>query len=644
MECDSILQKIQQDREDHSVIDLYRYNGLMQAIDFFSNRLSFEQIISSAFEFVNELLTVSKSVMYIFDGNEFIPAEKKGLEDEPARLPSTKKLETFAVFCGAVLYDNAKLEEYFDRDFIKTHQVHIMVPLITETALEGFILLSEKSGGAFVPDDAVICDALMRIFTSALDNHRRLVMLQQTNSELDEKIFNLFAINESSKNLLAQHDMEALYTLSLDVFSELTQSSQTSFFLYDEGSEKYMLKAYKDIQYSRVDRESVSLALNRDKPIKATRFLIDTGNPSDVDYFNGLFDEGTDILSFAKPLYIVLLLKGSEILGLVTLGRTVSGSPYKSGIFELVESLASYTYIAISNAILLDRLDQHKKLLEEKLDRLMSLNRLMKNVNSAEKMETLQELILRTMEVSFGVEKVAFALFQPGDQSLVVSCCAGMTVDNRSIVMNERLEKLYKGGIVLETNEQEVYHYIGREMEMAIGEKSGFLAVPVILEKYELQLMGALLIFKMRSGLLSDEENLVVMETIANLAAPLLANFMKLEYERKALTVNHRETFLRELKRQTADCLILDTPLEVIHIKTHFPLFAQNALSEIMEKEFEFVYPVDHNHILIIVVSDFNYYRHKAMEAAEEYGAETQVYTLGRDFTDVESFTAQFQR
>jgi len=357
MEYDSILQKIQQDREDHSVTDLYRYNVLMEAIDFFSNRLSFEQIVSSAFEFVNELLTVSKSVMYILNGKDYAPAEKKGLEDEPARVACTAKLESFAVFCGAVLNDRAKMEEYFSHDFLEACKVQIMIPLIAETTLQGFILLVEKSGGPFAADDTVICDTLMHIFTSALENHNRLVKLQQANNELDEKIFNLFAINESSKILLAEHDMEVLYGLALDVFSELTQSSHTSFFLFDEGAEKYMLKAYKDIYHLKAGKETVCLTLNRDNPINPGKMLIDTGNPSDVEYFNSLFMEGVEALSFSQLLYIVLLLKGSEVLGLVTLGATVSGSPYKSGIFELVESLASYTYIAISNAILLDRLD-----------------------------------------------------------------------------------------------------------------------------------------------------------------------------------------------------------------------------------------------------------------------------------------------
>ena len=65
-----------------------------------------------------------------------------------------------------------------------------------------------------------------------------------------------------------------------------------------------------------------------------------------------------------------------KILGFVTLGRTVTEA-HKSA-FELVDSLASYTYIALSNAILIEFINNQKKLLQEKLDRLIKLNRLSK--------------------------------------------------------------------------------------------------------------------------------------------------------------------------------------------------------------------------------------------------------------------------
>lgn len=644
MEYDKILSKIQHDLEDHSVIDLYRYNGLMQAIDFFSNRLSFEQIVESAFEFVNELLTVSKSVMYLLDGNDYAVMMKKGISDELTRIPSTQKLQTFAVFCGSVITEREKLLEYFDHTFVDFYKAKIMIPLTMETTLEGFILLSEKNGGSFVSDDTVICDALMRIFTSALENYRRLLKLQQTNGELDEKIFNLFAINESSKLLLAEHDLEVLHALSVDVFSELTQSSRTSFFLFDGGAEKYTLKAYKDIYLSKVSPESISLTPRQNQRVKRTKFLIDTENPEDVEYFNGLFTEGVESLTFAQPIYIVLLLKDSEILGFVTLGTTITGSPYKSSIFELVESLASYTYIAISNAILLTKVNDQKKLLQEKLNRLMSLNKLMKNVNSADDRETLQELIIRTLEVSFGVEKGAFALYRPESQGFEICCVTGIPMYHGSLPLSTPWEKLKDGGIVLETNEEEVYHYIGREWNEAIGEKPGLLAVPIVVEKYEVKLLGVLLIFKMREGFLSDEENLVVMETIANLSAPLLQNFMKLEYERDALAVNHKEVFLRELKRQTEECAALNVPLEVFHIETQFPLFTQNSLAQALQEELELTYPVDHNHIFSIVLSDFEYFRHRVMEAVQMHEGKMTIYVLHKDFSGFDDFISRFQR
>jgi hypothetical protein len=53
------------------------------------------------------------------------------------------------------------------------------------------------------------------------------------------------------------------------------------------------------------------------------RNLIDVNNPSDVEYFNRLFTEGIDSLAFCKPLYIILLVKHTEILGFVTLGKTI---------------------------------------------------------------------------------------------------------------------------------------------------------------------------------------------------------------------------------------------------------------------------------------------------------------------------------
>ena len=56
MKYQSILQRLEDEKKDEILsAKLYRYTGLMQAIEYFSQKLVFEQIIEAAFDFINEL-------------------------------------------------------------------------------------------------------------------------------------------------------------------------------------------------------------------------------------------------------------------------------------------------------------------------------------------------------------------------------------------------------------------------------------------------------------------------------------------------------------------------------------------------------------------------------------------------------------
>ena len=72
MHYEDILRKIEQENRDGSLIDIYRYNGLIEAIQFFANRLTMEQITDAAYDFVNELLTVEKSAMYLLEAEKYV--------------------------------------------------------------------------------------------------------------------------------------------------------------------------------------------------------------------------------------------------------------------------------------------------------------------------------------------------------------------------------------------------------------------------------------------------------------------------------------------------------------------------------------------------------------------------------------------
>jgi hypothetical protein len=212
----------------------------------------------------------------------------------------------------------------------------------------------------------------------------RLESCRVNNRELDEKIFNLFAINQSAKAMLTEHRLEELYSLAVDVFSELTQSAYTGFFLFDDPSEKYTLKAYRDVFHANT-LNKLSFTLNEETPVNTLKQIADLSVDADIAYFESLYLEGIAPLEMVNARYVVFIYgKQGKVLGFVTLGETVSGALYKKSAFELVDSLASYTYIALSNAMLLKVVNDQKELLQLKLDRLMTLNTLMKNINSAD--------------------------------------------------------------------------------------------------------------------------------------------------------------------------------------------------------------------------------------------------------------------
>lgn len=131
----------------------------------------------------------------------------------------------------------------------------------------------------------------------------------------------------------------------------------------------------------------------------------------DYQLFMDSFQNSEAVIKNLRPLYIVLLIKNKVLLGFVTLGKKVTDKPYNKGIFELIESLASSTYIAVSNAKYFKETNEQKLLLQKKFNRLVSLNNLMKNINSAATTEELANLTLSTLNISFGIKSGIFALY-----------------------------------------------------------------------------------------------------------------------------------------------------------------------------------------------------------------------------------------
>jgi len=246
MEYGEILKQVEEQKKEKKLAGkIFRYSGLILAVDYFSQRLNSDQILFAVFDFINELLTLESSSLYCLRDGSYQLVREKGRSIGVKTIRRSKKLDDLAVFHGGLLKDRNTILRYFDEDIFANCNIEIIVPVTADDRLEGFMLIPGRISGSFDEDDLIICEVLMNLCNSAMRNYNSYTELRAINQSLDEKIFNLFAINQSSKALLSQLDLDSLYSLAIGVFSELTQSSATGFVLYDEKSEKYVLRSYR---------------------------------------------------------------------------------------------------------------------------------------------------------------------------------------------------------------------------------------------------------------------------------------------------------------------------------------------------------------------------------------------------------------
>ena len=309
MEYGDILRQVEEQKKEKKLSGkIFRYAGLVLAVDYFSQKLTSDQIMIAAFDFVNELLTLDSSSLYCIRDDRYELVREKGRSTGIQTIDRSKKLNDLAVFHGGLLKDRASIHKYFDESIPDSCNIEIIVPIAIDGVLEGFLMIPGKNSGSFDEDDLIICEVLMNLCNSAMRNYKSYNELRAINESLDEKIFNLFAINQSSKALLSQLDLDSLYSLAVDVFSELTQSSATGFVLFDEKSEKYVLRSCRFV-LENVESPDIVLEMRDDALIDPNRIIIDVSDSSDTQYFCSIFKDGLGLLSPLKARYIILLNK-----------------------------------------------------------------------------------------------------------------------------------------------------------------------------------------------------------------------------------------------------------------------------------------------------------------------------------------------
>ena len=631
MSYKDILTNIKsQEQNYHTNQKLYRYTGLIQAIEFFSQRFDVHEIIDYAYDFINELLMPEKAAVWqLKDGNYRLVCNK-GYKGE-INFPYNATFDQIVYFHAGLLTKEV-VENYFPKEFIEAYTFDFVIPLVMDKSFFGFIIVQKSNETSFSAEDEIIASALMQLFSISLTNFMRFRDLETIQAKLDEKVFNLFAINQSTKALLSELSLDGLYDLSISVFSELTQSSFTTFFIKDPISENYELKSYRDVS-GRKKLPSLTLYEKKEEQYPYN-VVVDKANEEEYNAFLQLFHNAREVLQELEIEYIVLLKKGDELVGFVTLGKKVNDASYEKGIFELIESLASSTLIAINNAIYIQEIQEKKELINRKLNELMNLNMLMKNMNSAKTLQQVVDLVMTTLNVTFHIDMGFFAQYKEEQFELVDSI--GMSKEHPSITMIEPLEPLLDGSNIILYESDHIQDIFPEELIKQFQlDCSGGLLFPVYMEELDIELLGVLVILSTRKKQLITEENLISLEAIANHIAPVIYQIGKMERIKRNYQLDYTKLFIQELENQLREAQDFSLDLYVLHIYHKKTLRFESEDFDAWIEDFHHTYKIDHRNLLMITNQQKNI---EAITNDLESQYEYKIYRYQEDFQSIDDF------
>lgn len=616
-----------------------RYKGLISAIEFFSQRFELDQLVTFAYEFCNDILAPDKMTLWYLNDGIFSQLNSKGYKHD-FTFEFNDQYNQIVYFHAGLMYDK-HISTLLPSPISEKYQPDFCIPLIMDKTFFGLIALKRSKARPFDEEDEIVANALMNLYYSALTNYNSYKLLETTKVQLDEKIFNLFAMNHSTRALLSELSLNNLCELAISVFSELTQSSFTSFFIKDSVSENFKLMSYKNVKKHNMELQ-ITLFPDNER-ITMLPVLIDLSKKKSADMFILSFFNGHEILEKINPEYIVLLKKENELIGFVTLGSKVNGTQYDHSVFELVESLASATYIAIKNAIYIEEIENQKRMINNKLNDLIRLNELMKNMNSAQTYDQVINLIMNTLNVSFGIDMGFFALYDANENAFNITNRIHIKSSFKKMKMNNKLIPLFEGETILIYEEDKAKDYFTKSAFNAFGKAvSGLIMVPVYIKGIDIELIGFFALMNNRSSVLIKDESLVTYDAIATHVAPVVHQLLNAEKIKRLYQPDYAALFMQKLQLQIKEAIEFSLDLFIINIYHKQPIHLHvTQVAEQLSEKFKNVFPIDKRNSFVYTnnvmdIDDMKLF----VQNHSDY--DIHIYELNKDFDSFNSFLKIF--
>lgn len=549
---------------DNYTQSLYQHQALLYAIDFFTQSFNLSDIANYSLDFSNEMLTLESSALFLKEGNYYNLIKSKNMDLKTYKIKESTKLKNIPTLHGHII--KSKFSNFLKEEDIDKLKPRIIIPLSIKDKLYGFIISTGKAIGDFNKKDYLIADTLMRLANMSLENTKYLTEMEEKNKELDDKVYNLFFINQTSKSLLSELDPESLYTLCTDIIGEVTCSKITTFGLYSDLRDKIVLKNYRDI--SSYDQYYSEIELNT-RQYKEDKIILNYKN--DLKLIKKYFANWQEFEKYQTE-YIILLVK-EEIHGFVTISEPVNNKKYDKMMFELIESLMSNIYIAITNARLFRKVDEQRKLIKRKYNLLKKLNQLIKQVNICDDINEMVNVVGQILNVGFGLKKYLITVKDTGNYKIIEK--GGFQSEVSVLQTNSAWEAINTNGIYYQLSDADYYKYLEIDLIEDIGKSNCLIISPIKINQTlpdEENQLGYILIFETPESL--GEEEVLLIDTISNSIAPIIRSIKKVK--------NLENNYIQDPEKR-----LVDKVKAMIYQKQEYHIDFLIYFKKILKKPFE---------------------------------------------------------
>ncbi len=264
------------------------------------------------------------------------------------------------------------------------------IPLISGGKVNGTIRLENyEREFAYNDSDVSLLQTLANSMSVALENARLFDETTRLLKETEQRNAELAVINSVQESLVAQMDMQGIYTLVGEKMREIFNAQVIDIVTYD----KHTNLITDQYAYEKGDQT----LLGPREPKGFRRYVIQSGQllaiNKDVEKMRPVYDNTVMVGQAAKSLVLVPMVAGGEVTGVISLQNVDQEEAFSESDISLLSTLVNSMSVALKSARLFDETNRLLKETEQRTAELAVINSVQEGLAKELDMQGIYDLI-----------------------------------------------------------------------------------------------------------------------------------------------------------------------------------------------------------------------------------------------------------